>query len=44
MDQNFELFLVKQVGPVLEAPINRPEARVVRTWAEEIAQARHARS
>jgi crotonobetainyl-CoA:carnitine CoA-transferase CaiB-like acyl-CoA transferase len=26
MDQNFELFLVKQVGPVLEAPINRPEA------------------
>jgi enoyl-CoA hydratase/carnithine racemase len=35
MDQKFELFLVKQVGPVLDVRINRPEARNAITFAME---------
>jgi enoyl-CoA hydratase/carnithine racemase len=35
MYQNFELFLVKQVGPVLDVRINRPEARNAITFAME---------
>ena len=35
MVQKLELFLAKQVGPVLDVRINRPQARIAITFAME---------